>query len=404
MWNNTGWDGSKIMARRAGESAATELVAAGGGYARVLRDPTFARSYLIYARSEGLLVAPFDETRAEITGAAVPLVEGMVTNLSGGAHFAISPSGTLAYAPGSNLERDRTLVWVTPEGTTSPVPSTYGASRFWSLSPDGGKLVRHTVHGDRGIWIDDLESGSHQRAVLGEDAGGAFSYPIWLKDQGGFVYSQGAPAPNLVYQRLGSRTGPVQLTKSNRPQYAMSVSPDSRTLLYEENGADTASDLWALPLPSPDSDVPAAVQGTPFVQTPASEVSARFSPDGRHVAYVANDTGRFEAYVTSFPSGKERVQISTDGAFRPEWMPGGGEIVFRSPGGWLMSVTFNGADGPRAGKPRPLFDASKYETSYSVSPDGKRFLMMPLLPTEGDATEVRLILNVLAEIRRRIPE
>ena len=406
IWNNTGWDGSKIMARKAGSDAARELVAAGGGYARVLRDPARARSYLIYARSEGLLVAPFDEASAEITGAAVPLVEGMVTNLSGGAHFAISPSGTLAYAPGSNAEPDRSLAWVTREGTATALPSTYGASRFWSLSADGRKLVRHAVGGERGIWIDDLETGSHQRAVVSEDMGARmFSYPLWLTDQSGFVYSQGAPAPNLVYQHVGSQAGPIQLTKSDRPQYAVSVSPDGKTLLYEENGAATASDLWTLALPSPNGAVPAAVRGgTPLVQGPASEVAGRFSPDGRYIAYVANDTGRFEAYVTSFPSAKERIQISTDGAFRPEWTPGGAEIVFRSPGGWMMSVTFNGADGPRAGKPRALFDASKYETSYSVSPDGKRFLMMPLLPTEGDATEVRLILNVLAEIRRRIPE
>ena len=144
--------------------------------------------------------------------------------------------------------------------------------------------------------------------------------------------------------------------------------------------------------------------GTPFLNSAASEVDGRISPDGRLVAYVSNDTERFEIYVVSSPSGTDRIQVSSDGGFRPEWAPQGNEILFRSPGGWMMSATFQGNGAPRARKPRILFDASKYENVYSVAPDGKRFLMMPLLPMEGDATEIRVILNVQAEIRRRIPE
>ncbi|HQZ15994.1 MAG TPA: protein kinase [Vicinamibacteria bacterium] len=405
VWNNTAWDGSKIMARGKNQTGPREVVSAGGGYPRVLRDPARGRTYLIYARADGLLVAPFDEARLEVTGPAVPLVDGMVTNLSGGAHYDLSASGTLAYAPGANTDRDRSLAWVARDGAATPLPSTHGAARFWSLSKDGRKVARHTVGGERAIWIDDLETGNHQRAVVGERVGGGlFTFPIWAFDQGALVYSQGAPAPNLILHRLGASGGPAQLTRSERPQYAMSVSSDGRTLLYQEFGDTTASDLWTLPLPSPKSDLPAPVKGTPFLNSAASEVDGRISPDGRFVAYVSNDTGRFEIYVVSFPSGTERIQVSSDGGFRPEWAPQGNEILFRSPGGWLMSATFQGDGAPRAGKPRILFDASKYENVYSVSPDGKRFLMMPLLPMEGDATEVRLILNVQAEIRRRIPE
>jgi Tol biopolymer transport system component len=273
------------------------------------------------------------------------------------------------------------------------------------LSNDGRKVARHTVGGGRAIWIDDLDTGNQQRAVVGDNEGSdIFTFPIWTPDQNALVYSQGAPAPNLVYHRLGPQGGPSQLTRSERPQFAMSVSPDGRTLLYQEFGANTASDLWTLPLPSPPADIPAPVQGTPFLNSAASETQGRISPDGRFVTYISNTTGRYEVYVATFPSGAEHIQVSADGGFRPEWAPTGTELLFRTPRGWMMSATFHGQDQPRAGKPRILFDASKYENVFGVAPDGQRFLMMPLLPTEGAATEIRLVLNVLAEIRRRIPE
>ena len=151
--------------------------------------------------------------------------------------------------------------------------------------------------------------------------------------------------------------------------------------------------------------VPEAVKGTPFLQTGASESDARFSPDGRFVAYAGNASGRFEIYVAAFPSGEPKLQISTDGGYQPRWAPSGTELYFRNDRTWMMSAAFSSEGGvPRSGKPSVLFDASMYEMDYDVAKDGKRFLMMPLLPTEGDATEVRLILNALAEIRRRMPE
>ena len=72
---------------------------------------------MIYARSpKGLLATRFDESRLAVSGTAVPVVDGVITNLSGGAHFDLSPSGTLAYVPGINGESDRELAWVTLDG------------------------------------------------------------------------------------------------------------------------------------------------------------------------------------------------------------------------------------------------------------------------------------------------
>jgi hypothetical protein len=56
----------------------------------------------------------------------------------------------------------------------------------------------------------------------------------------------------------------------------------------------------------------------------------------------------------------------------------------------------------RASKPRVLFDASKYENTFGVSPDGRRLLMMPLLQNEQSATQIHIVLNFLSELRQRV--
>lgn len=87
----------------------------GGGYPRPVLDPITGRSYLIYARTEGLLAAPLDTDRLAVTGPPVPIVDNVMTNLSGGAHFDVA-AGPLAFVPGTLGEADRDLVWVTLDG------------------------------------------------------------------------------------------------------------------------------------------------------------------------------------------------------------------------------------------------------------------------------------------------
>jgi hypothetical protein len=68
----------------------------------------------------------------------------------------------------------------------------------------------------------------------------------------------------------------------------------------------------------------------------------------------------------------------------------------------MKVVSIETAPEPRAGKPRVLFDASNYENAFGVAPDGKRLLMMPLIPNEQSAAQIHLVLNFLSELRQRV--
>ena len=68
----------------------------------------------------------------------------------------------------------------------------------------------------------------------------------------------------------------------------------------------------------------------PFLRTPFNETAPRFSPDGRWLAYISDESGRFEIYVQPYPGPGGKWQISTEGGTEPVWNPNGRELFYRS--------------------------------------------------------------------------
>ena len=126
----------------------------------------------------------------------------------------------------------------------------------------------------------------------------------------------------------------------------------------------------------------ALVNGQPAAALP------RFSPDGRHVAYMANESGRWEVYVKAFPRGGV-VQVSRNGGAWPRWNRAGDELFYFS-GDELVAVpvsTFRGT--LQFGSPVTLFSAGRVAMTqaslgtldpvYDVAPDGQRFIVVQQL-------------------------
>lgn len=168
------------------------------------------------------------------------------------------------------------------------------------------------------------------------------------------------------------------------------------TVLYEEVNPKTGLDLWAL---SPGGPAQEGMP-SPFRVTPFNEGAAKVSPgpeDGpRWVAYVSDESGRSEIYVQSYPSGENRIVVSTEGGFLPRWSHDGRELFYIT-----RDAVVAGAIRPDGsfGAPRTLFDRtnfffftrdSKSYDSYDPSPDGKRFLMI-----QRDPGSVPRQLNVI---------
>jgi eukaryotic-like serine/threonine-protein kinase len=152
---------------------------------------------------------------------------------------------------------------------------------------------------------------------------------------------------------------------------------------------------------------------TPLVQTPFSERNGEVSPDGRWLAYDANDSGGFEIYVRPFPDVTKGVsQVSTDGGTRPLWARNGRELFYLSATGAVMRVGLAGGPTWSATAPTKLFEgrygppAYHSGRTYDVSPDGRRFLMIKnSAVSDPNATPASMVvvLNWSEELKQRVP-
>ena len=166
------------------------------------------------------------------------------------------------------------------------------------------------------------------------------------------------------------------LLRSNMNKRPMSWSRDGKFLLYSTSPSVTFADedLWVL-----------AMQGDPtpypFLKTPFNESNARFSPDGRFVAYYSDETGRNEVYVREFsapggsPGAGGKWLVSKDSGINPDWREDGKELVYRGREPKIMSVSVDTAKTFQAGEPQQLFQAPEAFGGIFKTNDMKRFLV-----------------------------
>jgi Tol biopolymer transport system component len=178
------------------------------------------------------------------------------------------------------------------------------------------------------------------------------------------------------------------------PQFPMSWSGDGKVLAFAERKPSAERDIWVMEAGSDPS---------PFLMTPFDESVPAFSPDGRFLAYVSDESGRPEVYVQPYPGPGGRWLISTEGGTDPIWSAPGRELLYRS-GDEIMSVTVQTAPEFSAGAPRRIlegrFGASDAARNYDASRDGQRFVMVRSDESEAPL-QLHAVFNWFSELQRR---
>jgi serine/threonine-protein kinase len=357
--------------------------------------PRYARSgHLVYAQGATLMAMPFDPERLEAKGAAVPVVQGVQSSVLGGAaQYSLSATGSLVYVSGSSQALQSKLVWVSRNGTEQPLPAPPRSYAYLQLSPDGRRVA---IVSESQIWLYDFARDTLSRFTFE----GSNNLPVWTPDgkRIAFMSNRGGPY-NIFWQMADGSGGLERLTTDEHNNVPRSFSPDGQLLAFHVDSS-TGSDIWVLRLR--DRKV------QPFLQTPASESAPQFSPDGRWLAYVSDESGRYEVYVQPYPGPGGKYLISTEGGREPLWNNNGRELFYRS-GDKVMAVDVMTQPNFSAGKPKELFEGRYLQLGgtvpqFAFSPDGQRFLM--LKPVEQEAavpTQINVVLNWTEELKRLVP-
>lgn len=223
--------------------------------------------------------------------------------------------------------------------------------------------------------------------------------PIWSPDGSRILFSTLRDGPPNLYQKVSNSAGNDEaLVKSLAAKISFDWSRDGRYIIYGVVDPKTSWDLWTLPLN--DTSNPA-----PFLQTNFDERAAKFSPNGRWVAYESNESGTNEVFVRAFPVTAGKWQISTAGGEQPRWRRDGKELFYLSADHKLMSVEVK-IDGPtfEHNPPTALFGTrvGGIDTPgnyYAVTADGQRFILNSLV-AEAAYTPITVVLNWTADLKR----
>ena len=372
-----------------GESRVTKLGVKG------IRPLAVLDGRLVYVQDDGTVMAVgLDAGAGRVTGRPIPVLDPVpvVGGNNGNSGIYISRGGALVTSRGGVRSQ---MMWVAQDGSTRPVmPETrgyYGPA----LSPDERRIavvVQENQKSD--VWIYDIATTTFSRLT----SAGSVSSVHWTPDGVDVVFAAaGEKLRNAFWrQRAAGGTPAVLLAESDDLAPAVELSPDGRALVFQSYDNNS----WNIYRVGLDS----AKVARPYVNVRSvDEMSPHFSPDGKWVALMTNESGRNEVYVRSFPDPSGKVQVSGAGGTEPVWSADGRSLYFRS-SGVLMAArvefepTFRVISRDTVSR-TVLAAPVGFAQNYSMTRDGRR---MVTLVSNRDDFQLVVSPNWITEFRERI--
>jgi Tol biopolymer transport system component len=361
-------DSTKVGDRVVSTGFGAEFVPAAGS----------GQGVIVFARDGGLFAQRFDEQRLALVGEPIRLADGIGSYLDG-AFFSVSPKTLVYRAP----EPDSRLTWLDRAGKELARVGTPSRFTGLALSPNGQRALV-TTHASKGaptadLWLFDLTRTSNPRPLT---FGPALEFfPTWLADDR-FVFGAGGGTSGVQEQTVDGE--PHLLFKSGGPEIPTSSSSDGRILLYTTiTGPATGGDVHVR------IGEGASAKSQPFLRGQRDQSEAQLSPDSRRVAYVSNETGANEVFVTEFrldaatasATAGQSIRVSDGGGFSPRWRRDGRELFYLTPDGSVMTIETDASGGLRPGPAKRLFKVPGVISEWGVTHDGARFLFaVPVSP------------------------
>ncbi len=332
--------------------------------------------YLLFLRGQTLMAQQFDAGSRKLKGEAFPVAEQVASpQLFRLGFFTVSRTGLLLFQTGGNTGNGQ-FVWLDQNGKEGGAVGQLGSRDEPLLSPDGNQLAYVATESggqEQDIWLLDLARGVRTRFTFGPNIADT---PVWSPDGKRIAYAWQKKGHGDIYVKDASGAGsPEALFESEADKTPLDWSRDGRYILFVllDPKGQTKYDIWALPLFGDRKPFP-------YLQTQFNEVSAGFSPDGHWVAFESDESGNFEVYLSPFPAGGAKWQVSQGGGVQPVWKSDGSELYFLAGSKLIEASVKTSGSAVQIGTPQEVFQqpmvrSDAYGRSYSVAKDGKRFLV-----------------------------
>jgi len=345
--------------------------------------------YLLFTLRGTFRAQPFDLRSLAVTGEARALPEAV-----SGTYLSASQNGILVYAGGSNTQVSQ-LWWYDRSGLRLDPLGKPGNYFFPRISHDGQRVaVDFSDEGNAGnLWLYELSRPIPSRFTFAAEND---TLPVWSPDDELIIFASARTEgkdSNDLYRKPTIRSGETELLYSwdEGDMQPSDWSRDGLSVAFNR----LRTDIWVFSMEDR--------KARPFLEGPFLQQNGRFSPDGKWMTYVSDETGQVEIYVRPFPGPGVGVPISEDGGTMPAWSADGSELFFIARDRTLMSAKIQLGQDFKIELPQPLFAteikyAETQPAQYDVSPDGQRFLINTLV-AQPEMQWVTLVVNWDEELR-----
>ncbi len=382
------------------DSTETHLVVATDSAAQ------YASGYLLFRANTALVAQPFDPQKGILSGSAISVVNNLRDDVGvWRSIFAVSQNGVLIYQPGSSdsakshiavFDRSGKMLgdYDPHESTITDMRALLGV-RDVRLSPDN-KRVAFAL--GNGIWTLDLERKTKTRITFDEQV---VQEPAWSADGKTLMFSSlvttGGGNVEIRSKAADGSGAEKTLVADQQNYHTPGWSPDGKYITYLWGEGERNVSLWMRP--ANGDGKPVAVVRPPSAQSNLS--GYRISPDGRWVAYVSDESGQIEVYLTSFPEGKGKWRVSANSGAYAAWSGNSRELFYKDivDDVFVCPVTPKGSE-LEVGTPQHLFHAASpgIGIPLDVSSDGKRLLVNH--SEEATQAPLQLVTNWPAELKK----
>ncbi len=351
--------------------------------------------HLLFVRSGRLMAQRFDPDSIKLMGEPVPIADRVLYRLLFRSMVSVSSTGLLAYETGGAAETPE-LALVDQNGQSLQVLASRSEMINLAFSHDGTRVAFDVEEPDASsnIWLYDVGRNVRSRLTFHSRFARA---PVWSQDGRRVVFTAGEQGSDLYVKNSDGSNPEELLLKTTHSISPNAWSPDGRQIAFSSVEPDTRLDIWILPLDD-------ARRPYPYLRTRFTEHSADFSPDGKWIAFVSDQSGAEDVYVAPFPLSGSATRISTGGAGSPRWSRDGRSIFYFdiSQLRLVARSVETGNDKVVVGATRPLFEfrtTGRTGRSFDISPDADRFALIRASGPE-EPNQMHLLINWPAIVKR----